>query len=255
MKKFSKFISVLLSFGLAFCFVACEKTPPTGNNDNGDGVGDGSDDTQVNEQVTRDEWNSAWQTLINANNVTLSLHLVQVEYPETDPYTFDETHTIKIADGKYYEYITGTESGDGESYSFTEEMYAGAVNGRFYEWEYMDDEDYWCFYEIDNLTSFIPLGNLLAYDFSCFIEENGYVNYYSSENYDEDKGAYVITDTQATENITYEIKIVNQKITHVKRVMEDWYNGAVRERNTENYTFTYGSTTIGELPPIGAYCP
>ena len=253
-----KAICMILALFISAAFVACEEEK--GKSGNKTGGTESEFDTVKSEEVTQEEWNAAWEVFVTASNATAEIEGTSVEYPDDDPYYFIETQTIKVADNKYYEFRGGYETEAPDSLTdedyYSGEKYVGAVEGVTYQWEKGSDEEEWWIYDCYLLEDFVTLGAAMKHvlvDFTLFVEEDGYKDYYALAEYDGDKGAYVIDYSDQGEgsmSASYEIKIVEGKIVNAKITEEQSYEGRVRERNTFFYTFTYGGATIGELPAV-----
>ncbi len=163
-----------------------------------------------------DAWNAAWANTIAAKNIVAIYQ---------DTYTFDgvtetEYGETLVADNKIY--MCDYDDTNGNAY-----MYAGEVDGKTYQWESVDGEN-WVAEEILVDMDVMATGYLIvrglneALDFSTAVYENGY---------------YVCT----TEWATFNIKIAGGYVVEI--TMKD-------DTETMSYKMSFGNAVIGELPPL-----
>ena len=161
-------------------------------------------------------WNAAWANTIAAKNIVAIYQ---------DTYTYEgvtetEYGEALVADNKIY--MCDYDDTNGNAY-----MYAGEVDGKTYQWESVDGEN-WVAEEILADMDVMATGYLIVrglnekLDFSTAVYENGY---------------YVCT----TEWATFNIKIAGGYVVEI--TMKD-------DTETMSYKMSFGNAVIGELPPL-----
>lgn len=247
----------------------------TSGDDGGTGDEGKTEVPVLGEQVTQEEWDEAFQTALEATNVTLMITQVSEFAEEGCIWKENSVSTVKIADGKVYRYdnsyyrneyddVSYVEEGreyvvDGDTI-YTEEReieeeYIGMVGDTLYSWSKSSEETEWAKYE----EQFMDKTNY-ATGYGVYFERmNASLEvckaWYVNAVFDAETGVYSVYVEDEYDPRTLKIEIRNGKVYSVTTIFEIEEEEGADEwgSNTETCVFSdYGATEVGELPKVTA---
>lgn len=216
MKLLKKLAMMLLAVGMVASVAACGSTE--GGGENSTETSQTSEVKEVGQMLTETEFEAAVQTLYSQTNLVINMEW------EEEGGKVAVSGFYAFADGKAYTELTYVENGATTKWY----GYAGAVEGKYYEWE-STDKNVWEYVEAEAEDATPNI--LLEYVFSwCGFD------YCTFNNKTE------MMEFTGLNAPSVGVKVVNGKIVAFR--YEDI------DGNWLSATITYGGAVVGELPAL-----
>lgn len=234
-RKLLKALAVLACLALSVGAIGC------GGKDNGSSESDSS----AGEISPMNDWEAAWEYMLTATNLSVSVELTY----EQENFNGTYTGIMLLADGKLY--VETEFEGSGE-YTDEEDRlsqhYVGIKDGTPYEWYKGDNMDGYKSREAAWLESY---GEEFATGYMLF---NGYSEFSIGDRYDyktwESKavyeyGVYTVFGMDGEREYSHKFSFVDNKLYSIESdSVAEW--GSKHQK----YIISYGDAVIGELPEL-----